>query len=196
MDSLLLLPPESSVSFRPTIATTVACLILVACESAPPEFEDVAPAEELYEEGTKTLEGRQIFGFLPWVDHDTAIESFQAIIDNYPYSDYAVLAELRIADSYYEDHKFEEALSYYRDFSDLHPQHPKVPYTIFRSALCHASRVRAVNRDQTATRDALSYLDRLLLKYPHSEYAAEAEVMWRDLRTRLAQNVREIADFY
>ena len=37
---------------------------------------------------------------LPWVNYDDAIEKFQAIIDNYPYSEYAVLAELAIADAY------------------------------------------------------------------------------------------------
>ena len=65
-----------------------------------------------------------------------------------------------------------------------------------QSALCRESRVRASNRDQTPTRDALTYLDRLLANYPHSEYAAEAEALWRDLRTRLAKNVNEIANFY
>jgi outer membrane protein assembly factor BamD len=174
----------------------LALLLGAACASPPPTFEEVAPADELYQEGLETLEGGRFLGLIKTVDYDEAIEIFQSIIDNYPYSDYAVLSELRIADAYFDDEKYEEALSYYRDFSDLHPQHEKVPYTIFRSALCHESRVRASNRDQTATRDALVYLDRLLSKYPHSEYAPEAEDLWRDLRTRLADHVIRIADFY
>ena len=40
------------------------------------------------------------------------------------------------------------------------------------------------------------HLDRLLAKYPHSEYGAEAELLWRDLRTRLGVQIRSIADFY
>jgi outer membrane protein assembly factor BamD len=56
--------------------------------------------------------------------------------------------------------------------------------------------MHAANRDQTATRDALLHLDRLLAKYPHSPEAREAEIMWRDLRTHLAENVAEIAEFY
>jgi outer membrane protein assembly factor BamD len=56
--------------------------------------------------------------------------------------------------------------------------------------------MRAANRDQTATRDALLHLDRLLANYPHSPEAREAEILWRDLRTRLAENVVEIAGFY
>jgi outer membrane protein assembly factor BamD len=155
----------------------------------------VPPAEELYEEAVDILEGRSWLIFRT-TNYVKAIEKLQSIIDNYPYSDIAVLAELKIADAYFDDHRYDEALSYYRDFADLHPQHEKVPYTIFRSALCRERQMHATNRDQTATRDALLHLDRLLAKYPHSPEAREAEIMWRDLRTHLAENVSEIAEFY
>ena len=107
-----------------------------------------------------------------------------------------MLAELAIADAYFDDEKYEEALSYYRDFTDLHPQHEKVPYTIYRSALCHQKRVHSANRDQTSTREALIFLDQLLAKYPYSEYAGDGEALWRELRTTLAEQVRDIGDFY
>jgi len=178
------------------LALSLALIAWLGCKSGPVEFEEPPPADELYEEGLVILEGKKIMGVYPYVDYQEAIETFQSIIDNYPYSDQAVLAELRIADAYFEDEKYEEALSYYRDFADLHPQHEKVPYTIFQAAMCHERRMRSANRDQTATRDALVYLDRLLSKYPHSEFAARAEELWRDLRTRLAEQVRQIGDFY
>ena len=153
------------------------------------------PAEELYEEAVDILEGQSWLIFRT-TNYVRAIDKLQSIIDNYPYSDIAVLAELKIADAYFDDRRYDEALSYYRDFADLHPQHEKVPYTIFRSALCRERQMHATNRDQTATRDALLHLDRLLAKYPHSPEAREAEIMWRDLRTHLAENVAEIAEFY
>jgi outer membrane protein assembly factor BamD len=171
----------------------------MGCRSTPEEqiaFEEVAPADELYAEGLQILEGRSILGVYTYVNYGKAIEAFQSIIDNYPYSDVAVLAELKIADAYFDDRRYDEALSYYRDFADLHPQHEKVPYTILRSAYCRERQMHAANRDQTATRDALLYLDRLLAKYPHSPEAQEAEILWRDLRTHLAENVTEIAEFY
>jgi len=182
------------------IARWLAALALAglfaACSKPPPTFEEVEPADVLYQRGQETLEGGTWLGVIPRVDYEDAINIFQSIIDNYPYSEYAVLAELRIADAYFDDEKYEEALAYYRDFADLHPQHEMVPYTIYRAALCHERRMRSPNRDQTATRDALLFLDRLLAHYPYSEYGAEAEVLWRSLRTRLAQHVKEIADFY
>jgi outer membrane protein assembly factor BamD len=180
---------------RSILLAALALVITTACSSPPPTFEDVPPAEELYEEALDILKGRSWL-FFRTTDYVRAIEKLQSIIDNYPYSDVAVLAELKIADAYFDDHRYDEALSYYRDFADLHPQHERVPYTIFRSALCRERQMHAANRDQTATRDALLHLDRLLAKYPHSPEAREAEIMWRDLRTHLAENVAEIAEFY
>ncbi len=178
------------------VVALAAASLWIGCSKGPPTFEEVPPAEELFAEGQAEIEGRRIFWMLPWVNYNQAIENFQAIIDNYPYSEYAVLAELAIADAYFADGRYEEALSYYRDFIDLHPQHEKVPYTIFQAAMCHEQRVKSPIRDQTATRDALQFLDQLLSIYPYSEYADEAEEIWRDLRTRLAKQIKAIGDFY
>ena len=138
------------------ITVTLAVIVAVACAKPPPTFDDVPPAEDLYAEGQKILNGGTWLWILPRVKYTEAVEVFQSIIDNYPYSEYAILAELAIADSYFEEEKYEEALSYYRDFSDLHLQNEKVPYAIYRSALCHARRVESPNRDQTATRQAVN----------------------------------------
>ncbi len=180
---------------RIAVAATALGLCL-SCQSDDALFEEVPPAEELWAEAHEKLEGLSILGVYTYVDYEEAIETFQAIVDNYPYSDYAIRSELQIADAYFESNKFEEALSYYRDFADLHPQHEKVPYTLWRAALCHERRVLEAQRDQSATRDAIVFLDRLLLQHPHSEYTERAEKLWRELQTTLAENVEGIADFY
>jgi outer membrane protein assembly factor BamD len=182
-----------------TVRIAVAVLALCAgatCKTHEKLFEEVAPAEHLWSEGNKILAGRSILGVYRYVDYAGAIEKFQAIVDNYPNSDYAIRAELAIADAYFSNGKYDEALTYYRDFSDLHPQHEKVPYTLWQAAQCHERRALAPGRDQAATRDAIVFLDRLLLKHPHSSYAQPAEELWRQLQSRLATNVELIADFY
>ncbi|MCG8591772.1 MAG: outer membrane protein assembly factor BamD [Proteobacteria bacterium] len=171
-------------------------LLVVGCRTPAPSFEDVPPAEDLYAEGQQVLEGRLWFGVLRLVDTDRAIDTFQTIIDNYPYSDTAVKAELAIADAYFDDGRYDEALSYYRDFSELHPQHEKVPYAILRSAKCYIEQVASIERDQTATREALIHLDRLLAEHPYAEEAREGEEQLRALRTRLARYEMRIGDFY
>ncbi len=177
-------------------AAVLALCAIVSCKTDEALFEEVAPAEQLWAEGTKLLEGREILWVYKYVDYEEAIAKFQAIVDNYPNSDFAIRSELAIADAYFGNEKYEEALSYYRDFSDLHPQHEKVPYTLWQAALCHERRALMPARDQAATRDAIVFLDRLLLKHAHSGYAQRAEELWRELQTKLATNVEGIADFY
>jgi len=184
------------------LATLAALSLLggVACaghhKAAPDEWAELPPAEDLYAEGLADLDGGRKLWFLDTTDYESAIGSFQDIIDNYPYSDYAVLAELRIADSYFQQGLYEEALSYYQDFADLHPDNERVPYTIYRAALCHVERTQDSLRDQTATIQALAQLERLLNEYPFSAEAQEAETLWKDMRTLLAEQVMDIADFY
>ncbi len=171
----------------------------LACASTPDPLElaEVPAAEELYRQGLAKLEdGGKILWLFDTTDYKGAIDLFQDIVDNYPYSEYAVLAELRIADAYFDQERWEEALSYYRDFSELHPDHEKVPYTIFRAALSYYNQSRDAGRDQTATRQALAQLDQVITRHPNAPEAAQAEVMWKELRTRLARHVMGIADFY
>ena len=152
-------------------------------------FEEVPPAEQLWPRATRSLEGTSFLGVYTTSTTKSAIEKFQDIIDNYPYSDYAVRSELAIADAYFENEKYEEALSYYRDFAELHPQHAQVPYTLYRAALCHERRrrARAATRPPRATRSSSS----TGCSASTRTRATEAEVLWRELRTRLATHVRD-----
>jgi outer membrane protein assembly factor BamD len=179
------------------LVVVVALALTAGCaRNNPPEFEEVASAEVLYRQGIEVLEKDKLLGFLPTKDYDFAIETFQAIVDNYPYSDYSVLAELKIADTYYEQGKWEEALSYYRDFAELHPTHERVPYSVLRSAQSRRSQALNANRDQTNTKRALEHLDVLLTRYPYTTEAQEAEQIWREMRTRLAEHEMGVGDFY
>jgi len=169
---------------------------LAGCASSAPLFSGEVPsAEALYQQGLDELDGRRVF-FFHRVDYRKAIEAFQAIIDNYPYSDHAVLAEIKIADAYYDDEKYASALTYYRDFADLHPRHEQVPYAVYRAALCHYQQARDAERDQSETKNALLYLDELISRHPSSPYIEEGEKLWQELRTRLANHAMGIGDFY
>lgn len=167
-----------------------------ACATKTATFEDVKPAPELYEDGLRHLEGRRILGLFKMINYDAAIESFQAIIDNYPYSEFEEKAQLKIADAYFDDERYEEALAYYQDFADLHPQHPKVPYTLLRAAQCHYFQIESIERDQTATREATEALEKLIREFPYAEETREGEEMMVELRRRLALHMLHIADFY
>jgi len=189
-----------SLRFLPCLRTVLPVALLgLACATQPPEPEltELPEADVLYQEGVALLEDHKtILWLVDVTPYQEAIDKFQEVVDNYPYSEYAVAAELKIADSYFEQERWDEALSYYRDFAELHPEHEKVPYTIYRTALCHERKSASPERDQTATREAVAALDQLMTRYPNAPETREAEPLWRELRTKLGQHVLAIGDFY
>ena len=85
--------------------------------------EENAPAK-LMEEGLYNLEKGYYVG---------ASESFQKIVDRYPYSKYSVEAELKLADALFLKESYDEALENYHEFQRLHPKNPKIPYIIYQN---------------------------------------------------------------
>lgn len=103
-----------------------------------------------------------------------AIESFEKLKDWYPFSKYAILAELKIADSHYKLKEYEEAISAYEQFESLHPLNDAIPYIIFQTGLCYFEQVDTPDRDQTTARKALDAFNRLIKQFPNDTYAAKA----------------------
>jgi len=55
---------------------------------------------------------------------------------------YAILAKLRIADTYFEAESYEEAVVEYESFLDLYPHHKYASYAQFRLAECYFERIK------------------------------------------------------
>lgn len=185
--------------YRKFTASIFAALLLLvgsACATKKQSVPEDATAEQLYNEGVAKLSHRQRILGVDVTDYDGAIESFQNVIDHFPYSEQAVLAELKIADTYFADKKYDQAVSYYRDFADLHPQHSEVPYTIYQSALCYYNQSKEFERDQTASRSAIEHFETLMRRYPQSEYAKQGEPKWKELQLRLAKRELMIGNYY
>jgi outer membrane protein assembly factor BamD len=166
-----------------------------ACASTP-EVEEVPTAETYYNRGLESLEPKRRLLFFKTVDYPVAISNFQEVIDNYPYSEFATLAELQIADVHFDRKAYEEAASYYQDFVELHPRHEMVPYALFRNGLCSFERMGTSDRDQGATREAISHFRALLERYPASENRDEARRRLQEAEDLLAQVDIEVGKFY
>jgi len=175
-------------------ALTIA--LLGGCATAPPREDELPSAESYYQHGVETLAGRRTFLFFHDVDYPKAIEYFQEVIDNYPYSDYAILAELQIGDIHFQRKEYEEASSYYHDFVELHPNHAKVSYALYRNGLCSYNQMRASDRDQGPTREAVAQFKALLARYPQSEMVPDAQKRLRECEDRLAQQQIMVGDYY
>lgn len=153
----------------------------------PPEKEEEKGATLLLSDGMDAMDR----GY-----YQEAIDNFQQITDRYPYSREAVSAELKLADAYFSKGLYEEAFGSYADFEKLHPNHPEIPYIIYRMGLCHYERMKSIDRDQEYTFKAKEHFERLIKRFPDSPYAQAAKLKVRDCYESLAQHELYVANFY
>jgi outer membrane protein assembly factor BamD len=108
-------------------------------------------------------------------DFASAIEHFEKLRDWYPFSKYAILAELKIADAHYQLEEYEEAIFAYQEFENLHPLNEAIPYVVYQIGRSHFDRIDTVDRDQTHAQEALKTFRRLIRQFPDDSHSRRAE---------------------
>ncbi|HUT54646.1 MAG TPA: outer membrane protein assembly factor BamD [bacterium] len=171
--------------------------------------EDVFGEAEAYFNGRETWYGKLVkktwgadsraYQKLPGVkrtNFQQAKDLYQEVVDDYPFSKYAPVAELKIADCHYQLEEYEEAAVWYGQFGKMHPRRDEVPYALYQEGMCHFQQILKAPRDQDQTRQALaSFLD-LISRFPDDHYAAEAKGAVKDCNQRLAEHELLVAEFY
>lgn len=108
-------------------------------------------------------------------DYKDSIKSFEKLKDYYPFSKYVILAELKIADAYYKIKNYEDAVTAYESFENLHPRNEAIPYVIYQTGLCYFDQIDTIDRSQIPAKKALEIFRRLQKQFPESPYANRAQ---------------------
>jgi len=125
-----------------------------------------------------------------------SLAKFEKLKDFYPFSRYAILAELKIADCNYQLGNYAKAVEEYEQFINLHPRNEAVPQAIYHIGLCHYEQIATIDRDQTSTRKALDTFGQLKKYFPESEYTGKAEEKIDACLKQLAGNEFYVGIFY
>jgi outer membrane protein assembly factor BamD len=171
------------------VVTLAAVLLLGGCSLWTDLFgadEDKSPAE-LMDEGMRNLEKGS---------YVAATEAFQNVKDRYPYSRYAALAELKMADALYKKKEYEAAYEAYTEFERLHPKHKQIPYVLHQKGMCNFSRMSTIDRDQTYTVLAKEDFEILIRRYPRDDYAKKARLNIRKCLIYLAEYELYVGHYY
>jgi len=128
---------------------------------------------------------------------------FSEVRRKYPYSRYARLAELRMADADYEQENFAEAIAGYKAFVREYPNDAEVPYARFRIAKSQYQSVSQSlllppleERDLGSVNDALETITDYLEDFPRSEHAEELRYMLEVVVGLLARHELYVARYY
>jgi outer membrane protein assembly factor BamD len=178
---------------RIPIICLVVLLVATGCTTLEDQWnkifgtEDSVTAQELAWDGMDAYENRK---------YAKAIEKFQKLKDYYPFSKYAILAELKIGDAHYQRQEYEEAVFAYENFEQLHPRNEAIPYVIYQIGRCYYDQIDTPDRDQTSAQKALEAFQRLIKQFPRDQYSIRAAEHIKTAQKSLAGHAYVVGVFY
>jgi outer membrane protein assembly factor BamD len=144
-------------------------------------------AEALYEEGTRYFAEKR---------YARAIDVLTKLRTEYPFSPQLTDAELKIADAYYLNQQYPEAINAFKEFQSMHPTNENIAFVVYRLGQAHLDQFTSIERDQKNTEIAKSYFENVITNYPKSPYASAAREQLAKSVGYLAEHEFNVASFY
>ncbi len=176
-------------------AVALAALLALALACSHARTKVTRTAEEDYAAAMSEMKDKN------WLE---AQRRFEAIRNRYPYSKYAPLSELRLADIKFEQDRWIEAADAYKQFQKMHPTSDQADYAAFRVGVAHWRNAPgdfilfppSFEKDLGEVRAAAVVLEDFLKSYPDSKHAAEGKKLLDEARRKLAEHEWYVAQFY
>lgn len=172
------------------IAALAAAATLSACQGnkKKPQLAYVErPVDQLYATGAQRLDQRR------WTE---AVDYFEEVERQHPYSEWSRRAILMSAFAYYSGNQYEDAIAAADRFIQLYPGSPSAAYAYYLKSICYFEQIMDVQRDQGATQNALVSLRDVVRRYPNSDYAADARVKIDMVYDQLAGKEMAVGRWY
>jgi outer membrane protein assembly factor BamD len=168
----------------------VSALSVSACNrgaNRPRLAYEERPVEQLYNTGYQRLQARR------WAD---AVDYFQEVERQHPYSEWSRRAILMQIYAYYQDNHYQDAIAAADRFIALFPGNPSAPYAFYMKAICNFEQITDVGRDQGYAQAALDGLRDVARRYPGTSYAIDATVKIDMVNDQLAGKEMAIGRYY
>lgn len=159
--------------------------------------EDVADAEELYQEARQSLAAK---------NYPAAVRLYRSLTIRFPFGRHAEQALLDMAYAQYKGGQAESATASLDRFIKTYPTHPNVDYAWYLKGLVNYDLTmsflnslmpgRASDRDQQTARQAFRDFQELIRRYPDSRYVADARQRMVFMRNIMAEYEIEVARYY
>lgn len=148
------------------------------------------PDKFLFDKGTEALNDKK------WLN---AREFFKQVTETYTASPFRPDAKLGIGDTYLGEGTAEAlvlAINEYREFLTFYPTNRRADYAQFKLGMAHFRQMRAAQRDQTETREAIKEFEAFITRYADSELMPEVKTKYREARDRLSESDYLVGYFY
>jgi outer membrane protein assembly factor BamD len=178
-----------------SIALLAAAIGLPGCSSismpSAPWFKSAAPvdptAEALFAEGNRYFNEKK---------YARAIDVLQKLKSGHPFSPLLTETELKVADAYYLNQQYPEAITAFKEFQTLHPTNENISFVILRLGQAHLDQFTSIDRDQKNTEIAKGYFETVITNHPKSPHAREAAEKLAKCIQYLSEHEFNVAVFY
>jgi outer membrane protein assembly factor BamD len=167
-------------------------LVIAGCapkrNTVPPGTSQ--PDKYLIDRGNEELKEKH------WLN---AREYFRQIVDNYPQSPLRPEAKLGVGETYLGENTTESLLlaaNEFREFLTFYPTSARADVAQFKLAQSHVKQMRAAERDQTETKEAIKEFEVFFERYPNSPLMPEVKKQWREARDRLSEASYRVGLYY
>jgi len=176
---------------RPALIAVLCAVAVAGCagkgKKKPRLAYEERPVELLYSAGADRLDRRR------W---GQAVDYFQEVERQHPYSEWARRSILMQAFAHYESNDYDEAIGDANRFIQLYPGNPSAPYAYYLKAVCYFEQITDVGRDQAATGQALNSLQEVVQRFPNTEYAADSRLKIDMVKDQLAGKEMTVGRYY
>ncbi|MEI6085070.1 MAG: outer membrane protein assembly factor BamD [Verrucomicrobiota bacterium] len=169
---------------------------LIDKHSNSPHFEKALQGQ--YDIGVQFMNGakRKIWRFRIFTAYDKAIEIFEQVVKNGPYSTVGPEAQFRIGLTY---EKLKDNISAVHAFEKVLERYPKLPIAEdaqFQIGWAYYSEAQRADYDQNNANQAVSSFSDYLVKYPSSAKAEQAKELRLKLKGEQSKGLMQIGTYY
>ncbi len=186
------------VLYRPVCLAGIALTVVLVAACAPHTRNPVPPGTSqpdkfLFDRGTAALNEKK------WL---TAREFFKQVVETYTQSPYRPAAKLGLADTYLGENSAEAlvlAINEYTEFLSFYPLNGRAAYAQDKLGMAHFKQMRAPQRDQTETKEAVKAFQNFIDRYPppkDNSLTGEVKAKLRQAQDRLSDSEYQVGMFY
>jgi outer membrane protein assembly factor BamD len=129
-------------------------------------------------------------------EYKPAIENYQKLIDEYPFSPDEEEAELKIGLAYYQQKDYAEAIASLDDFQRMHPTSKQLDLVTYYIAMSYFDQIGREDQDQSKTEAALKRFDEIEQRFPEGSFDELAREHISECREMLARHQMVVGDYY
>jgi outer membrane protein assembly factor BamD len=161
-----------------------------------PRFDDVLQRE--FEIANLFLAGerQKAWGIRWFPSMERAVEVYEAVVKNGPYSPVAIEAQFRIGLVYEKERDYLSAVHAYEKLMERYPKHPMAEAAQFQIGWEYKKESARAEYDQNSANQAIAAFTDFIFRYPQSDKVPLAEKYRTELKQEQARGLFHIGEFY